>query len=77
MPSRPQRCAQNAEIALAVGGADHEVKHGAIVPEVIATPEVMGADVRLDPADLRSGAPKLRSGMGKRGCRDVRDREVR
>ena len=70
-----QGAAQNFEVALAVGCADHEVKHGAIVPGVVATVEVMDADVRLDPADLRSGAAKLRSGVGKRGRRDVRDRE--
>ncbi len=57
-------------------GADHEVKHSPIVPEVVATVEAVGANVGHDPGDPSRGAAKLRFGMSERGLRDVRDGEV-
>ena len=56
MPSRSQRSVEHSQVAPAIGGVDHEVKDGAIVPEVEAAAEVVISQVGLDPGNA-AGLP--------------------
>lgn len=73
---RTQRSVEHCEIAVPIGGGDHEVEDGAIVPEVEATAEVVAARIGLNPGHLARGFAQLGFGALQRLGGYVGDRHV-
>jgi hypothetical protein len=78
MATRLERPAHRGHVAPSRQGIAEEVKHGAVVPEVVDPNRQLGVrDVSADPLNKRSTLAKATSGRIQRGSRKVQHRDIR
>lgn len=73
---RPQGALERGEVAGASGGVDHEVKEGAVVPEVEPATEVVVPYVGFGPAHAARGRAEVGPGALQGGGGDVGDGDI-